>query len=95
MFIRENCSLTGNRSDVLWCDDLYSTYRAWCVMRTEPNILPRRTFISVFKDATRGRGCAYGTQRKGSATKRGFSGLTVRPVDVATAFKPALKEVAK
>ena len=91
-FVREVCVISGSDDDVTWSDDLYAAYRAWAVLHTESYIMARRTFVGAFKDATRGRGCRYGTVRKGSARKRGFEGLAITPVDTAAAvaFKPAV-----
>ena len=88
-FIREVCTIGADPEAVTFCDELYVAYRTWAVLHTESHIMPRRTFISAFKDTTRGRGCPYGTRRKGGATRRGFSGLSVRLGDTTTeAFKP-------
>jgi putative DNA primase/helicase len=88
-FIREVCVIDASPEAVTFCDELYDAYRAWAVIHTESHIMPRRTFISAFKDTTRGRGCAYGSQRRDGQVQRGFSGLTVAQDSVTTeAFKP-------
>ena len=88
VFIDGCCQLDTNESTS--CIDLYNAYKAWAVTSQEDRIMPRRTFISVFKDATRGRGCRYGPQRIGNKTERGFRGVTVRQSDslLASAFQP-------
>jgi phage/plasmid-associated DNA primase len=94
-FLREICIVSEHEDDVTFCDELYAAYRVWAVGHSESSILPRRTFISAFKDATRGRGCKYGTVRKDGETRRGFTSLAVRqPIDIGTkAFAPPLRGV--
>lgn len=88
IFVDDVCTLGGE--DVTFCDEIYNTYRAWVVVNQGPQILARTTFISSFKDYTRGRRCAYGPQRRGNEHKRGFRGLAVRDIDspTAAAFTP-------
>lgn len=84
MFIDSVCTL-GEPEHKTFCGDLYSAYRAWAVNNQEAHILARKTFISAFKDATRGSGCVYGVQRVAERVDRGFRGLAVAPIDSATA----------
>ena len=95
-FIREVCVIGGGPEVVTFCDELYDAYRAWAVTHTESHIMARRTFVSAFKDTTRGRGVQYGTCRKDGDVRRGFEGLTLNTVEAVTtdAFKPtAVKAV--
>lgn len=88
-FIREECVVQPSLS--ILSQDLYNTYRAWCVNEGE-DLMKQKSFISAFKDATRGKGPRYGTHRTENGIFRGFKGLTVRgeiPANAA-AFKPQL-----
>lgn len=90
VFVDACCVLGGNGKTS--ATDLYEVYRAWALAEQEPHIMARKTFISVFKDATRGRGCRYGTPRDGDKVFRGFTGLTASsqavPPATAGAFTP-------
>jgi putative DNA primase/helicase len=70
--------------------ELYDAYRAWALNEQEPHILARKVFISAFKDLSRGRGCKYGTQRRGADVFRGFRGVAINTALTASAFAPAL-----
>ena len=87
-FIGEVCELGGDA--VTFCDEAYDAYRAYAVQHQESRIMAPRTFTAAFKDAVRGRGCRYGTQRRGEDRRNGFKGLTLpRPAaGTAAAFKP-------
>lgn len=88
-FIDEVC--LGDSEAVTYCDDMHDAYRAWAVVKQEDHVLPRRTFTSAFKDATRGR-FRYGPQRQGDKVERGFKGVRLRAVESATsvAFAPTI-----
>lgn len=87
-FVDSVCTLNTDRS--VFCRDLYNAYRAWAINEQESSLLPRRTFINAFKDATRGHGCSYGAQRIDGEIQRGFYGVTLARIEPATgeAFKP-------
>ena len=89
-FIDACCTL-GTQGSVE-AGELYDGYRAWAVQTGEERILPRKTFISAFKDATRGRGCRYGAKRNGDSVFRGFDGVTLGDIPNINdaAFKPTL-----
>ena len=86
-FLQSECEL--NYDGKITSADLYNTYRAWCLAEGE-DLMRRKTFISAFKDATRGKGVRYGTQRDGDNVFKGFSGVRVRGEipTTAGAFKP-------
>lgn len=90
-FIQEEC-LT-DPSLKITSEDLYNVYRAWCV-RDGEDLMKQRTFVSAFKDATRGKGIHYGTHRTESDVFRGFKGVSTRDdaPTTANAFKPQLVE---
>lgn len=83
-FIDDCCTLGEGGGTTT--EDLYTTYKAWALKSGEERILPRKPFISAFKDATRGHGCAYGQVDK----VRGFRGVQVTPAASVSseAFKP-------
>lgn len=88
-FIDSRCSLGGE--PVVAASDLYDSYRAWATLSGEDHILTRKTFVSAFKDATRGKGCKYGPQRIDGNVVRGFKGIHLRrdvESPTASAFKP-------
>lgn len=89
VFIDELCTLGG--ANFTPSDSLHDAYHAWAVTNREERILPRKIFISAFKDATRGQRCTYGVHRIGGASLRGFKGLQVAAAAPAGAFTP--KEV--
>lgn len=72
--------------------DLYEKYRAWALVEQEDKILARKTFISAFRDISRGNGAQYGVHRRGIDTIRGFKGVKVVEFDSITeaAFKPTV-----
>jgi phage/plasmid-associated DNA primase len=87
-FIDEACELgTGEVTASL---DVYDAYHTWAVQNREDRILPRRAMVGAFKDATRGKGCRYGSHRVDGQIVRGFKGLTItRPGQGAgAAFTP-------
>lgn len=78
-FIDDVCEPVAG--SVITSEDTYLAYRAWATAQQEDNILARRTFISAFKDATRGR-FKYGTHHQ-LECGRGFKGVKLRPVKSA------------
>jgi P4 family phage/plasmid primase-like protien len=89
-FIDACCAL-GDEENRVSSTDLYQAYRAWALSEQEAHILSRKVFVSTFKDATRGRGCRYGTHRGGDNRFRGFRGVVVSTKGVsapAGAFQP-------
>lgn len=76
MFLDAACIMGGD--GYVPAIDVYNSYKAWAILNQEDNILPRRTFISSFKDLVRGTPCIYGTHRTAEGTIRGFKGLTLR-----------------
>lgn len=90
-FIDARCLL--GTENAISCADLHDEYRAWAVQECEAHILSRKMFVSAFKDATRGKGCKYGSHRNGDGVFRGFKGVTVlAPGEPTTAgaFKPSI-----
>jgi P4 family phage/plasmid primase-like protien len=72
--------------------EIYDAYRAWSLAEGEDRILPRKTFVTAFRDISRGKGCGYGAHRRNLDIVRGFRGLALRPFKSVTtsAFTPAL-----
>jgi len=91
-FIGDVCALTGDKADRVECEDVYQAYHAWAVTRGEDHILNRKTFVSSFKDTTRGKGPTYGAHRMEGHDKpvRGFTGLRIGKVEslIEKAFRP-------
>lgn len=80
-FIDARCALGGQ--NIATSIAVYDAYCEWATTSGEDNILLRKTFISAFKDAIRGRGCTYGE----FSGDKGFKGITLRP---SAAFAPSI-----
>lgn len=92
-FTRGACDFTPDGH--VTSEDLYGAYRAWAVTEGEDRILGRRTFVSSFKDTTRGQGVKYGAHRVNKTdVVRGFRGIRLKTgtPTTAAAFQPKVVE---
>lgn len=78
-FVEACCIIGGDGAAT--SEEIYEVYRNWAVAHQEDHVKSRRHFIGDFKDLTRGTPCKYGTHRTPQGVIRGFSGITLRPVD--------------
>lgn len=88
-FIDACCVLGGTGK--IFGKDLYEAYRAWALSEQEAHVLSRKVFIGTFKDASRGHGCRYGSQRIGDTVLNGFKGISVSTEDIASATAGAFQ----
>lgn len=72
MFIDEGCIFDADA--ITGCNEIHDAYHAWAVRNKESHILPRKAFVSAFKDATRGQ-ARYGVHRESGVVFRGFRGV--------------------
>ena len=89
IFLDQYCELKGD--DFISTKDLYDAYRSWALTEGEIRLMAQKTFVSTFKDSTRGRGVRYGVHRELNQIQRGFKGVKLI-VDPGThsAFQPEI-----